>query len=324
MFEAHKIIYIKELRDHLCMVINMEILTKNKFNQHEKVIILGNFDGIHKGHQKLIKEATNISKRRGMKTAIFTFDRHPSYVIAKSEPVPLIYTKEEKQRVLNQEGIDYYIEYPFTVEFASLAPEEFIRDVLIGQMNAKSIVVGSDYRFGSMGKGDTDLLNQLSETYSYELTIADKVMKDGREISSSWIREELLQGNIMKANELLGRDYLYIGEVVKGEQIGRTIGFPTANIIPCSNKVLPPLGVYYTNVEIGKKCFKGITNIGCKPTVSGKSITVETHIIDFNEIIYGQEIIVKLKKFIRSEVKFSNLNELKNQINQDIKACKAN
>lgn len=288
-------------------------------NTSDKVVVLGNFDGIHKGHRFLIKKALEVGGKRKLHCSVLTFDKHPSFILEKSTPVQLILTRTEKEKAFELEGVEYYLEYPFSKGFASISPEAFVKDILVKKMNAKCVVVGSDYRFGHKRSGDTDKLIQLGKKCGMDVIISQKVFHDGKEISSTWIREVLNNGNITLANALMGRDFFYYGKVIKGKQIGRTLGFPTANIKPSPLKITLPFGVYASHVMLrgnGKK-YKGITNIGVKPTVDGEDVLIETHILDFNDDIYGMDIMVSLIEFIREEKKFDNLEALKEQIYKD-------
>lgn len=287
------------------------------------VAVLGNFDGIHKGHQLLLHKAIDIAKKEGIKSAIFTFNPHPSFVLSGKDPVGLIYTNEEKEMIMEKEGIDYYIELEFTKESASISSKQFIEDIIIKKLNAQVIVIGSDYRFGKNRSGDYKMLVEYSENHDFDVVVIHKLKYGNKIIGSTWIRGLILEGNLEMANELIGRPFLIKGKVMKGNQIGtNTIGFPTANIIPNKSKLLPPNGVYISNVNYKNRTYMGITNIGVKPTVEGHTLTVETHIIDFNQNIYGEEIQVNLYHYLRPEKKFENIEALRKQISTDIEDMK--
>lgn len=282
------------------------------------VVTIGKFDGRHKGHQKLLKEMLGIRREYGYKTAVFTFSMAPSALI-KGRFQTVITTNQERRNNMKKMGIDYLVEYPFTKEAAHLPPEEFLSHILVGQMSAKAIVVGTDCGFGFQRSGDARLLMRLSGKYGYLLRVIDKAREDNRDISSTYVKEELNQGKIEKANELLGEPYSIHGVVVHGNHIGGSVlGFPTLNILPPAEKHLPHFGVYVSRVLIEGVWYGGITNIGRKPTIEGKSpVGVETYVFGFNREIYGEQIEVQLLNFERPERKFESLDELKAQLLQD-------
>jgi len=302
----------------------MEKILMNEYIKLPKTaVVLGNFDGIHKGHMLLIEKAKEIAKEEGVKTAIFTFFPHPSYVLTGKMPVDLIYTNKEKEEIMEKAGIDYYIEFPFNKTTAAITYKEFIEDIVLTKLNAQVVIIGADYRFGSKKQGDYKTLVEYSELYDFDVIVAHKLKIDNKAISSTWIREELKNGNIEMANKLMGRPFIISGKIVTGRQIGRNIGIPTANIIPDHTKILPPLGVYISKVMVEKREYYGITNIGKNPTIlDDKNIKIETHIIDFDKEIYGEEMTISLYKSLRPEIKFDSLEKLKNQIEKDIEVTK--
>ena len=298
----------------------MEYITGTReFQIHKPAIVtLGKFDGRHRGHQKLLKKMREIKDEQGYQTAVLTFDMSPN-ALMKGGPQKTITTNLERKNNLEKIGIDYLIEYPFTEETAHMEPEEFVRQVLAGQMNARVIVVGTDCSFGYQGAGNADSLSRWKNRYGYELIVIPKEQDDHRDISSTYIREQLDAGNMEKANELLGEPYAIHGTVVHGNHIGGTIlGFPTANILPPPEKHLPVFGVYVSKVYVDGTYYGGITNIGRKPTVEGISpVGAETYIYGINEDIYGKTIEVQLLHFVRPERKFEGLEQLKAQIGKD-------
>lgn len=280
------------------------------------VVTLGKFDGLHRGHQKLLKEVFRFRKK-GYRAAVFTFETAPG-TLMKGKLQTMITTNAERRENLEKAGIDYLVEYPFNQEVAHMPPEEFISHILAGQMKAMAIVTGTDFRFGYQRKGDVELLAKLAKEYDYELVVVGKALDGDREISSTYIREELAAGNIKKANELLGYTYMIHGRVVHGRHLGTTLGFPTVNIEPREQKHLPAFGVYLSKVVIDGKLYNGITNIGRKPTIEGKHpVGVETYIYDLEANLYDKWIEVKLTDFIRPEMKFSGMEELKNRVLAD-------
>jgi riboflavin kinase/FMN adenylyltransferase len=282
------------------------------------VVTLGKFDGRHRGHQKLLWEMAEVKRKKGYGIAVFTFDMSPSTIDMESTQ-RVITTNLERKNNLERMGIDYLVEYPFTKETAHMEPEEFVKQILIDQMNAKTIVVGTDCTFGYLGAGNADSLCQWKDRYGYELIVVEKEKDDLRDISSTYIRELLDAGNMEKANELLGEPYAIHGTVVHGNHLGGPVlGFPTANIVPEPEKHLPIFGVYVSKIYIDDKYYGGITNIGKKPTVEGVSpVGVETYIYGINKDIYGKTIEVQLLHFVRPERKFDGLEQLKVQIEKD-------
>lgn len=298
----------------------MQVITGTREFQIEEptAVTIGKFDGRHKGHQKLLREMLCFKERQGLKAAVFTFDMAPAGVMA-GRAQTVITTNQERRNKMAKMGIDYLVEYPFDQNTAHMSPEEFVSEVLVRRMHAKAVVVGTDCSFGYKGKGNAQLLKEMSESCGFEAVIIEKEQDDHRDISSTYVREELDQGNIEKANELLGEPYAIHGVVVHGNHIGGAIlGFPTANILPPPEKHLPPFGVYVSQVLVDGALYRGVTNIGKKPTVEGESpVGVETFIMGLEANLYGKEIEVQLLNFERPEQKFSSLEELKERIEKD-------
>lgn len=285
-------------------------------------VTIGKFDGRHKGHQKLLKQMQELKAEHGWKTAVFSFDMVPAIVVSGGCPT-VITTNQERRDNLERMGIDYLVEYPFTPEVSYMSPEEFVKDILVGRMGAKAIVAGTDCGFGYQRSGNAKLLEELAPKYGYQAVIVPKEQDEHRDISSTYVREELDRGNIEKANELLGQPYAIHGTVVHGNHIGSSIlGFPTANILPPPEKHLPPFGVYVARVLVDRRCYGGVTNIGRKPTVEGEyPVGVETFIMELDEDLYGKYIEVQLFHFERPEQKFASLDVLKAQIERDKQAA---
>lgn len=298
----------------------MRVITGTREFQIEEptAVTIGKFDGRHKGHQKLLREMLCFKERQGLKAAVFTFDMAPAGVMA-GRVQTVITTNQERRNKMAKVGIDYLVEYPFDQETAHMQPEEFVSEVLVRQMHAKAVVVGTDCSFGYKGAGNAQLLKEMSESCGFEAVIIEKEQDDHRDISSTYVREELDLGNMEKANELLGEPYAIHGVVVHGNHIGGAIlGFPTANILPPPEKHLPPFGVYVSQVLVDGRLYRGVTNIGKKPTVAGESpVGVETFIMGLEENLYGKEIEVQLLSFERPEQKFASLKELKERIEKD-------
>ena len=298
----------------------MRVITGTREFQIEEptAVTIGKFDGRHKGHQKLLREMLCFKERQGLKAAVFTFDMAPAGVMA-GRVQTVITTNQERRNKMAKVGIDYLVEYPFDQETAHMQPEDFVSEVLVRQMHAKAVVVGTDCSFGYKGAGNAQLLKEMSEFCGFEAVIIEKEQDDHRDISSTYVREELDLGNMEKANELLGEPYAIHGVVVHGNHIGGAIlGFPTANILPPPEKHLPPFGVYVSQVLVDGRLYRGVTNIGKKPTVAGESpVGVETFIMGLEENLYGKEIEVQLLNFERPEQKFASLKELKERIEKD-------
>lgn len=290
--------------------------TAEIMRQNDCVVVLGNFDGVHRGHQRLFQVAKDRAKMNGLKTVVFSFYPHPTWVIGDNRK-ELIMSRDDKRQVISEMGIDELIEYPFTKTFAAIDPETFFVQILMKRLKAKVLVVGSNYYFGKGKAGTPDFLRQLGEKYNIEVCIVDAVKIDEHMISSSSIRKLILEGKIEEANEMLGHPYRIVGNVVQGKQLGRTIGFPTINLVADPNRVYPPNGVYATCVKVYNKTYMGMTNIGTNPTVSGKKKMIETHIFDYKANLYGEMVEVYFYHFIRCEQKFKDVENLRVQIEKD-------
>lgn len=280
-------------------------------------VSLGKFDGVHRGHQKLLQHVLD-QKKKGLNAVIFTFEKNPTRILSGLSAQNIL-TNPERKEVLEAEGIDYLLECPFVPEIAHMEPEDFIEQVLIGQLHAKFVAVGKDFRFGYQRRGDFQLLKNMGERLGFQVEVIEKAQSHGRDISSSYIREALHEGNIPLANELLGYRYFVSGEVLHGRKIGRTLGLPTTNLLPPADKLLPPNGVYLTRTFIGQDIYYGITNIGYKPTVGGETQKgVETYLFDFDGDLYGQYLKVEFLEFERPEQKYKSLEDLKARILSDV------
>jgi riboflavin kinase / FMN adenylyltransferase len=285
-------------------------------------IALGNFDGIHCGHRQVIEPVLAAREQAVLRlyATVVSFSPHPREFFSK-QPLALLSPFEERIALLEQTGVDQLMVLPFDQELANLSPAEFVQQILVEQLQAKHISVGKDFRFGHRRAGNADLLQQLAAQQGIEVTQVSLQTLDGERISSSAIRQALAQGDIQTTSQLLGRPYRLIGKVVKGQQVGRTIGFPTANLQLPSNKLVPAQGVYGVRVS-GKDinqgdAIAGVMNIGNRPTVNGLEQTIEVHILDWQGDLYGQELTVELLEFIRSEQRFPSLDALKEQISAD-------
>lgn len=298
----------------------MEYIAGNTdFKFNNSAVTLGKFDGLHLGHKHLMDQVI-ANKNQGLTAVMFSFLVNSGSLFSEKE---LIYTEEEKVYKLQNSGMDVLISYPFTKKTSNMEPEDFIKNILVDRLDAKLLVVGTDYRFGYQRRGDVVLLQKYEQTYGYKVICCEKLKWKDTIISSSQIRENLSSGNMEAANEMLGQPYSIIGEVMHGRRIGRTIGMPTTNLIPAANKLLPPNGVYASMTFVEGRYYPGVTNIGHKPTVGAeKRKGVETFIFDFDQDLYGKVIEVELFKFLRPEHKFASLEQLKMQMNQDMEMTK--
>ncbi len=280
-------------------------------------VAIGKFDGIHRGHQALLSHILE-KKKSGLESAVFTFDPVPAVFFGKGQ-VRELTTREEKRRIFQRLGVDVLIEFPLRADTAAISPAAFIEGILARRMRAAYVAAGTDVTFGAGGAGDGAMLAAYGDRLGFAVEVIDKVCADGREISSSRIRRALEAGEMEQVTELIGFPYSVTGTVVHGRRLGRTIGMPTVNLLPPGDKLLPPRGVYFSNVSYGGNHYRSITNIGCKPTVSREKVMgVETYLYDFNEDIYGREITVNLLGFKRPEMKFDSVEELKRQMEKDI------
>ena len=280
---------------------------------------IGKFDGLHLGHRKLLSEILR-QKEDWLKAAVFTFDPSPE-VFFGMNPARELSTNEEKRDLFREIGIDILVEFPFNKETAAITPEDFVIDILCGRMNAKYVAAGTDLSFGSMGKGNFTMLSSLARHMGFETCKIDKIERNGKVISSTLIRELVEEGNMEEAAACLGAPYKITGNIVHGRALGRRIGIPTLNQMPPTDKLLPPFGVYYSEVKADGRIFKGITNIGIKPTVTNDNqVTVETSLYDFSGDLYGETAEVSLLTFRRPEMRFSGVSELKKTMEKDIRA----
>lgn len=287
-----------------------------QFHTRNTAIALGKFDGIHLGHQMLVKGLLE-EKKKGRQALVFTFGSNPNAVL-KGIIQKNIYTAEEKAYYFEQLGVDVVLEYPFTKDFYSLMPDEFVKRCLVDQLGVSCVYVGEDYRFGKGRQGNVALLELLGKQYGFEVHAITKKSMHGKVIGSTLIRD-LLESNFALANEMLGNPYFAYGQVVHGKHLGHTIGFPTINQAIPDSKIIPNLGVYASRVIIDGKSYKAITNLGKKPTVGNMHpVGMETHIIEFSGDLYGKYIQTELLHFIRPEMKFESVEKLKEQIQIDL------
>lgn len=284
-------------------------------------VTLGKFDGLHRGHELLMHTVLECKEKHKVASVAFTFDMPPrnrvEEIIAN-----VLTTNDEKQYIFAKKGIDYLVECPFTPEVMAMEPKMFI-SWISKALQMKFVVVGDDFRFGYKRSGDYHTLIEHEKEYGYKTIVLDKLKDSNRDISSTYVREKIADGNIRKANQLLGYHYFIKSEILHGKKLGRRIGIPTINMILPKHKLLPPNGVYLTQVLVDGKTYMGVTNVGCKPTVSNDNIVgVETYIDNFNQDIYGEKIVVSFLEFIRPEMKFASIQELRAQMESDIVVAK--
>ena len=299
----------------------MEIITNTVdfYLEKETAVAIGKFDGVHIGHRRLLEEIQEC-KKKGLESCVFTFEPAPAVFFGFSDG-RLLTTKEEKRLLFERMGVDILVEFPLNEKTAAMSPAAFATEVLARQMNTRFLAAGTDLSFGAGGAGNAELLRKLGPELGFQVKTIEKVCREGKEVSSTLVRTKVEAGEMQEAEQLLGMPYLVAGTVIKGNQIGRTIGFPTVNIQPGKDKLLPPNGVYFSQVRVGNRLYRAISNVGCKPTVSDKRVMgVESYLYQFEEDIYGAEIEVYLQKFRRPERKFDGIEALEAQLQEDIAA----
>jgi riboflavin kinase/FMN adenylyltransferase len=283
----------------------------------QSAVIIGNLDGVHRGHQAVLHQARTIADARGLKTLVLTFDPHPAQVLRGVTP-PRLATLERRVELLRRHGADEVVVEPFTSDLAALTPERFVKELLVDRLGAGAVVVGENFRFGARRAGDLALLRELGKSLAFDVAAAEVAGDERGPFSSTRVRDAIASGDLNEATRLLGRRHSISGVVEGGDRRGRTIGFPTANLGGVV-EVLPPHGVYA--VFAGDR--PGVMNLGVRPTVDGKQLRIEVHLFDFAGDLYGQSMRVHLVDRIRDEKKFGGLDELKAQIAADAAAAKS-
>jgi len=286
------------------------------------IVTIGTFDGVHKGHQKILKKLANQANKFNLKSVVLTFSPHPRTVLNPTAPLELINTIEERIKSISYCGIDYIIVHPFDKAFSNLSAEEFVDSVLVKKLNTKKILIGYDHRFGKGRKAGIKDLQFFGSKYNFEVMEIGVKEVNNISVSSTKIRTSISEGNIKKVYSYLGYNFSLSGEVVKGNAIGRTIGFPTANIkISDNNKLIPKNGVYLISSILDKIQYYGMMNIGVKPTLNIKKQSIEVNFFKLKKDLYGKILEVSVLQFLRNEEKFNNLDDLKNQIKIDKETC---
>ena len=314
---------LAEIKEIIEYCVNAEIPDYHRnieeIKCNKNIVVLGNFDGIHKGHQVILRKAVKRAREKGLKTIVYTFSEYPKNQQTK------ITTCSEKAYLLNKNEIDYlYLEQFEKVR--NYSPEEFVEKVIVNELNADEVYCGFNFTFGKGKSGNVGILEKLLKERNIKLNVQDAVLdEEGEVISSTRIRNYIKKSNFDKVRELLGHNFIILGEVIYGKQLGRVIGFPTANL-KFENRVYPTFGVYGVKIYFYEngicKTYAGVMNIGRNPTVDKDNLSVETHIFDFDKDIYGKYILIEIFENIRKEVKFGSIDELKNQIDKDSKYWK--
>jgi riboflavin kinase/FMN adenylyltransferase len=302
----------------------MRVITSLEFFEKfsNPILTIGNYDGLHLGHLRIIERIN--AKARDMQgtSMLMTFRPHPLTLLRPDKFIGLITPLRVKQRLIEDAGIDVLFIIPFTDEFRHIRPEAFVKDLLVEKLGIKGLIVGYDFKFGKEGKGNVDYLASRSTEYGFFFGIQEAITLDGEKVGSNRIRKMIQEGDVRKAALHLGRPYMIEGMVVKGDERGRTIGFPTINL-KTDFPLIPKRGVYITEVEIDGKKFPAVTNIGYNPTFDGQRLTIETHILEFSQDLYGRGIALHYLDRIRDEVKFDSVDELKEKIWKDVEIARA-
>ena len=297
--------------------------TTSEFSEKNLCLAIGNFDGFHKGHLAIIDELKSIANKKNLSAAIMSFTPHPREYFTQIKENFNIYSKEDKIKFLQTFNIKTFIEFTFNKNLSELSANEFVEKILINKLKIKSIIVGKDFKFGKNRNGNYEILENFSNKNIFDVHLVESLMLDDKsnKFSSSIIRENIKNGEMEKVNFSLGRNWHMNGKIVEGDKRARKINFPTANIIP-NRHIFPKRGVYCVEVLLKNKKYLGISNFGERPTVDGTKLLLETHIFNFNQEIYGNDLTVEFLTFIRPEQKFINFEELTKQIKVDVAKAK--
>ncbi|WP_419726917.1 bifunctional riboflavin kinase/FAD synthetase [Terrisporobacter petrolearius] len=282
----------------------------------KSVVTIGKFDGIHKGHEVLIEKTVDYSKQEQLTSVVFTFKNSPisyfSNIITRE-----IITEVEKMNKLKLLGVDVVIDIPFNKDMAEISAEDFVKQILVDKLGAKKLIIGHDFAFARKREGTPPILKILGKKYGFDVEVIEPVVINNIRVSSTHVKDLIYAGRVDEIKNYLGRNYAIEGTVIHAKQLGRTLGFPTANLRLQENLIIPKRGIYATKVHIGNEVYVGATNIGYNPTVNGEQMSVETNILQFNKDIYGKTIKLEFLERIRDEKKFKDLNELKLQLKMD-------
>jgi riboflavin kinase/FMN adenylyltransferase len=298
----------------------LEII-KNSSNfpsSEQTFVTIGTFDGVHYGHQQIIEKLVSEAKKANKKSVVLTFFPHPRMVLQKDNSLELINTIDERAALLEKTGLDYLIIHPFSKEFSKMSALEFVRDILVNQLNISKLIIGYDHHFGKNREGNITQLTEYSYVYDFNVEEIPAQDIDSVSISSTKVRRALHAGSLKTANNYLGYSFMLNGTVVNGKKLGGTIGYPTANIdVKETYKLIPKTGVYVVKSTIDKKMVFGMMNIGSRPTVDGNHQTIEVHFFDFNQDLYNQNLTIELMYFLRDEHKFDSIDSLVQQLKTD-------
>jgi riboflavin kinase/FMN adenylyltransferase len=291
---------------------------KNFTSEKKSIVTIGTFDGVHVGHQEILEQLIATAKKENANSVLLTFFPHPRMVLQKDNSIKLINTIKERIEILQKTGLDYLIIHPFDSEFSRLTALDFVRNILVSHINTSKLIIGYDHRFGKNREGNFEQLQEFGHTYDFEVIEIPAQDINDISISSTKVRNALLDSNIKKANRYLGYNFSITGEVVTGKQLGNTIGYPTANIeIEEDYKLIPKKGAYLVKSTMDNSSYYGMMNIGNRPTVNGENDTIEVHFFDFNKDIYGAILKIEILDFLREEQKFDSIDELKEQLHRD-------
>ncbi len=291
--------------------------------ERSSVLTIGTFDGVHIGHQKIIERLNQIKSQEVERSMILTFYPHPRMVLDHSNDIKMLTTMEEKIYLLEKFGLDDLIIEPFTKEFSRLSALDFVRNILVNQLNIKKLVIGYDHHFGRNREGNFEQLSEYGELYDFKVEEISAQEIESVSVSSTKIRKAIVNGEMEKANKYLGYNYLLTGKIITGQGLGRKINFPTVNLdIAEDYKLIPNKGVYVVRANFNKKSSFGIMNIGFRPTVGGKGQTIEIHLLDFKDDLYGSQMQIEVLTRLRDEKKFESIDDLAKQISKDEKSAR--
>lgn len=299
----------------MIQIIDNILATETRFSG--LVLTVGSFDGVHVGHREILRSVVSQAKERGGVAAVLTLKPHPREFFSPGHAPSLLTHDRKKWQLFEEAGIDVVFILPFDGSVASLEPEDFVQTILVDRCGVQAIVVGHDFRFGRQARGDFDLLHELAPKHGFAVSQVPPLLMDGERVSSTLIRERLLVGDLEKAAAFLGRPYSIVGEVVSGRQVGKTIGFPTANIEP-HHSAIPAQGVYIARASVRGCVYPAAVNIGVAPTIRNEDMTIEAFLLDFDEDLEGCEIEITFLQRIRPEMKFPSVTELIAQIGRDV------
>jgi len=290
------------------------------YHVQKPVVTVGVFDGVHKGHIAILDRVKHSAQEVQGDTVIVTFWPHPRLVLNQDVSIKLINTIDEKLQLFEKIGVQHIVIIPFTEEFSKISSQQFIEDILVNKLKVNHLIIGFNHHFGKAREGNFELMNEYSKQFGFTLEKLDAQMVENEKVSSTLIRTSLNNGDIITANKYLGYDYMITGKVVEGKKIGRTIGFPTANILVNQDyKLVPKTGVYAVEVEVSGKRYPGMLNVGYNPTIdpARTKLNIEAHLLNFSGDLYEMDITLLFKQRIRDEIKFEGLDQLKKQLNSD-------